>query len=71
MKDVDGRNVSSWLLVPGVLLAICAGSATDCRLIVGLGAVSVVLMFFSFEVNRNPKRLKRLWMLAKKGRLQW
>lgn len=71
MEDVDGHKINSWLLVLGALLAICAVSATDCRFIVGFGAVSVILMFFSFEVNRNPKRLKRLWMLAKKGHPQW
>ena len=28
-------------------------------------------IFFSFEENRNPKRVKRLWLLVKKGHLPW
>ena len=64
------QDVNGWLFVPGALLMILACSTEDCRFIIGFGIASLVLLFFSFDVNCNPKRIKRLWMLAKKGRLQ-
>ncbi len=64
-------NLNDWLFVPGVLMILIACN-TDCMAaIIGFGIASFVLLFFSFKENRNPKRLKRLWLLAKKGHPQW
>lgn len=65
------RDVNGWLASPGILLAMIACNVLDCRQIIGFMIASFILLFFSFQENRNPKRLKRLWMLAKKGRPQW
>lgn len=63
------EDMNGWLGGVGAILLILACSTQDNNLIIGLCAVGGIFVFFSFNENRNPERLKRLWMLAKRGRL--
>ena len=63
------NDINGWLAGSGMLLMILACSTEDCGFIIGFSIAGLALLFFSLNENRNPERLKRLWLLAKRGRL--